>query len=319
MALILRGNITLIFLGIIFSLVGCTTPTPTVTAPPTPTNPTPFPPTATLPPPATPTPAVTALPLPTDTPPAPLPPTEPPPLACWTAGGKVTELTLDTPLTPNPWPFRIYTPPCYEEQPDRHYPLLILMHGTSFTDDQWDRIGVDETANTLMGSGEIPPFLILMPYDWYWTYEPFRDPFGDALREYLLPWIDTQYRTLPQREYRAIGGLSRGASWAVHLGLEHWELFGAVGGHSLPMFPSDPSYLEQWLKEIPRESVPRFFLDIGEEDNLLAKALWFENLLNNNNVPHEWYLFPGTHEEAYWTAHLPQYLRWYAQTWSHLQ
>ncbi|GAB4581581.1 MAG: hypothetical protein Fur0022_43300 [Anaerolineales bacterium] len=222
------------------------------------------------------------------------------------------------PLHPDPWPFRVYTPPCYE-QTTTHYPVIILIHGSSFQDDQWDRIGVDETADSLIQRGEIPPFLILMPFDWYWTYEPFSDPFGEALVESLIPWMDQNYRTLPEREYRAIGGLSRGASWAVHLGLKHWELFSAVGAHSLPVFPSDPVFLEDWLKEIPNASVPRFFLDIGEEDNLLEKALWFENLINAYNVPHEWHLFPGTHDEAYWSSHLEQYLRWYTQTWSHLQ
>lgn len=240
-------------------------------------------------------------------------------LPCWDQGGKITLQTLETPLTPNPWPFRVYTPPCYEQETERHYPVIILIHGSSFKEDQWDRFGVDETANTLIGTFEIPPFILLMPYDWYWTYEPFKDPFGEALVTYLIPWMDKNYRTLPEREYRAIGGLSRGASWAVHLGLKHWELFGAVGGHSLPVFPTDPVFLEEWLRAIPRTSVPRFFLDIGEEDNLLEKALWFENLLNANNVPHEWHLNPGTHDEAYWTAHLEQYLRWYTETWSHLQ
>jgi enterochelin esterase-like enzyme len=171
----------------------------------------------------------------------------------------------------------------------------------------------------MIATGELPPFLILLPYDWYWTYEPFNDPFGEALVDYLIPWMDANYRTLPTREYRAIGGLSRGASWAIHLGLEHWELFGAVGAHSLPVFPSDPPFLEPWLKAIPPESVPHFFLDIGEEDNLREKALWFETLLNTYNVPHEWHLFPGTHEEPYWTTHLPQYLQWYAQQWSRPQ
>ncbi|HLF89820.1 MAG TPA: alpha/beta hydrolase-fold protein [Anaerolineales bacterium] len=242
----------------------------------------------------------------------------PAPLLCLTQGGKITQHTLSTPLSPQPWEFRVYTPPCYEQQTDQRYPLLILIHGTAFTDDQWDRLGADETADALIGAGEIPPFLILMPRDWYWTYEPFYDPFGEALVEYLLPWMDENYRTLPGREHRAIGGLSRGASWAVHLGILHWELFSAVGGHSLPVFPSDPTWMQQWIDEIPRESVPRFFLDIGENDNLLEKALWFENLLNENNISHEWYLNLGNHDEAYWKTHLEQYLRWYAEQWSHL-
>ena len=241
------------------------------------------------------------------------------PLECWTHDGQITRHTLRTPISPLPWEFRVYTPPCYEQQTIRHYPLLILIHGSTFNDDQWDRMGADETADRLIAQGDLPPFLILMPRDRVWTDEPKDDPFGQALVEYLIPWMDENYRTLPEREARAIGGLSRGASWAVHLGLSYWEMFGAVGGHSLPVFVTDPPRLERWLDEIPPGSMPRFFLDIGEKDYLLDNALWFENLLTEKNIPHEWYLYTGRHEEAYWEAHLEQYLRWYAEAWSPLQ
>ena len=260
------------------------------------------------------TPTGTASPPPT---PSPLPTSSP--LSCWNLGGQITQHTLRTPISPLPWEFRVYTPPCYEQQPDRRYPVLILIHGSSFNDDQWDRLGADETADNLIAKNEIPPFLILMPRDRLWTDEPRDDPFGEALINYLIPWMDENYRTLPARAYRAIGGLSRGASWAVHLGLSHWELFGAIGGHSLPVFVTDPPRINRWLNEIPTEEMPRFFLDIGEKDYLLEHALWFENLLTQKNIPHEWYLYTGRHEEAYWASHIEQYLRWYVETWSHLQ
>ncbi|NJN43390.1 MAG: hypothetical protein HC806_00700 [Anaerolineae bacterium] len=255
------------------------------------------------------TPTQTAIPTETPSP-------TPMPLVCWTEGGKITQHTLRTPISPLPWEFRVYTPPCYDQQASRHYPLLILIHGSTFNDDQWDRLGVDETADALIGSGEIPPFLILMPRDRVWTDEPRDDPFGEALVDYIIPWMDDNYRTVAERAYRAIGGLSRGASWAVHLGLSRWELFGAIGGHSLPVFVTDPVRLTGWLDEIPPEAMPRFFLDIGEKDYLIEHALWFENLLSEKNIPHEWYLYTGRHEEAYWEAHVEQYLRWYAELWS---
>ncbi len=84
----------------------------------------------------------------------------------------------------------------------------------------------------------LPPFLIVMPRDRLWE-QPENDPFGEVVVEKLIPLIDRNYRSLSERSYRAVGGLSRGAGWAVHLGLSHWELFGAIGGHSLPVFWSD--------------------------------------------------------------------------------
>ncbi len=252
---------------------------------------------------STPQPSATADPEPSPAPPA-----------CLEAGGQIEQHRLYTDLSPWPWEFRVYSPPCYQENLETRYPTLILIHGSSFNDDQWDRLGADETADRLIAEGEIPPLLILMPRDRRWV-EPVDDPFGQAVVDELLPWLDQNYRTIPDRSYRAIGGLSRGAGWAVHLGLSRWEAFGAIGAHSLAVFWSDTSKLRGWIKEIPPDSLPRIYLDIGEADYVIDSARWFEGVLNELDVPHEWHLFPGRHEEAYWESHLEQYLRWYTADW----
>jgi enterochelin esterase-like enzyme len=153
-----------------------------------------------------------------------------------------------------------------------------------------------------------------MPRDRVWR-EPDQDPFGQALITEIIPWVDEHYRTLNDREYRALGGLSRGAAWAVHLGISQWEHFGAIGAHSLPVFWYDTPRLRRWLDEIPPSDLPRIYLDIGERDYLIESAIWFENLLTEMDVPHEWYLYSGRHEEGYWQSHMETYLRWYTQDW----
>ncbi len=240
----------------------------------------------------------------------PIPSTEP----CPGGSGAVTSHSLETELSPPVWEFRIYTPPCYETQADRYYPLLILIHGSTYTDSHWDDLGADETADKLIRTGQTSPFIILMPRDPFWI-DPLDDPFDEALILHILPWVEQNYRTIPGRTFRAIGGISRGASWAIHLGIKHPGLFAAVGAHSLPVFVKDPPRLKRWLNEISPEEMPRFYLDIGDKDRLLDNALWFENLLTSMNIPHEWYLNKGRHDNAYWTGHLERYLRWYTSGW----
>ncbi len=260
---------------------------------------------------ATRTPTVTPSPSPSPTPSlTPTPTVE----SCWSQGGAIEKKLLYTEVDPLPWEFRVYTPPCYQDHTERRYPVLILIHGSTFNDDQWDRLGADETADQLIAAGQAEPFIILMPRDRVWT-EPDEDPFGRALVENILPWVEINYRTLPSRSNRAIGGLSRGASWAVHLGLKHWQTFGIIGAHSLPTFLTDPARFDRWLDEIPLEQMPRIYLDIGEKDYLLEYAQRFENLLTEKNIPHEWHLYTGRHEEAYWASHVEEYLRWYARDW----
>jgi len=268
-------------------------------------------PTATIPPTLTPTPSAT----PTATPTATATPTITP-LPCWRRGGRFDQSSLRSDYLKLPMEYSVYLPPCYDELPARRYPVLYLIHGMNYNNDQWDRLGADETADALVAAGEVEPFIIIMPRDRNWGL-PEEDMFGQVLVDELLPLIDQNYRTLPERSYRSIGGLSRGAGWAVHLGLSRWDLFGAIGGHSLPVFWSDTNKIRGWLDAIPDGSMPRIYLDIGAKDRqtIMFSALWFENLLTERGVPHEWYLFPGYHEEAYWQAHVDEYLTWYAQDW----
>jgi enterochelin esterase-like enzyme len=241
------------------------------------------------------------------------------PRSCMAAGGRIETTRLLTPLLTLPMEVRVYLPPCYHEEadvdkPQQSYPVLYLIHGQSYTDDQWDRLGADDIASELIASGEIRSFLIVMPRERIWK-DPDENMFGQAVVEDLIPWVDKTYHTIPDRQHRAIGGLSRGGAWAVHLGFSHWELFGAISGHSAFYFNSDAHNIRTWLKAIPPESMPRIFLDIGDRDYLDVPNRKLEDLLVEYSIPHEWYLFPGRHDEVYWERHVEQYIRWYAADW----
>jgi enterochelin esterase-like enzyme len=237
-------------------------------------------------------------------------------LPCWEQGGRFELAELESELLPDVLSYRIYLPPCYDEQPERLYPVLYLIHGQSFNDDQWERLGAGSVMDRLVAAEELPPIMIIMPRDRAWK-EPTEDNFGRAVAEELVPWIDANYRTQPEREYRAVGGLSRGGAWALHLGLEYWELFGSIGAHSGFIFHTDTYLVKSWLDEIPFEELPRIFMDAPDKDRppILQSALWFEDLLTQRGIPHEWRVYSGYHEEAYWQAHVEDYLRWYAQEW----
>jgi enterochelin esterase-like enzyme len=224
------------------------------------------------------------------------------------------ELAVDA--LPQPLQYRVYLPPCYDELPDQHYPVLYLIHGQSFNDDQWERLGAPALVDRLSAKGELPPFIIVMPRDRVWS-EPTEDRFGEAVVEALVPYIDASYRSIPERSKRAIGGLSRGGAWALHLGLSNWETFGAIGMHSGFSFQSDDANTKTWLDAIPVEQMPRFYIDISQNDqrDIAESAAWIKKMLTERAIAYEWHLYPGYHEEAYWQAHLEQYLRWYAEAW----
>lgn len=236
--------------------------------------------------------------------------------SCNELQGRVESGALEHSDLEQPLEFTVSLPPCYAHDPAQRYPVLYLIHGQSFTHDQWRRLGAESTAWKLIAAGELPPFILALPRDRSWA-QPSQDAFGRALVESLIPYVDSAYHTCTERACRAIGGLSRGAAWAVHLGVSQWQLFGAIGAHSLPVFWEDTPRLRRWLQEVPSGASPRIYLDIGEQDRpeTLESARWFEALLTEEDFPHRWQLFPGFHEEDYWQAHVESYLRWYAEPW----
>ena len=98
----------------------------------------------------------------------------------------------------------------------------------------WQELGIQEIADQLIRDKETPPFVIVMPREEYFLQEFKESEFDNALIEVLLPDIAERYSTSPYRTCRAIGGISRGASWAMELGWTHWKEFGAIGAHSVP-------------------------------------------------------------------------------------
>jgi len=231
--------------------------------------------------------------------------------------GQIESQQIKSELLEDPLKYLVYLPPCYDLQADRHFPVAYLFHGQTYSNTHWIDLGAAEIADRLITDGELAPFIMVFPYDGDHYDPPTVNPFGKAVLNDLIPTIDRTYRTIPERKYRTIGGISRGGNWAAHLGLQHPEIFGAIGLHSTPIFSTDTNpEIVDWLEAIPVENFPRLFIDVGKNDRWLQFTLVFVDLIDQANLPHEWHLYPGFHEDAYWQAHLEQYIRWYAAPWS---
>jgi len=289
------GVLRILLKGILLSLAitGCSTPINSPSAPPTSTpaktNPTPDAPQTESP---------TQVPLSVTA-------TE---TICSASEGIIVQSEIEHPLLPRALPFRVYLPPCYDEQPEKDYPVLYLLHGLQGTDAQWDELGIDEAANALIERGTLPPFLIIMP--WQRTgieIEP-------AIIEVLIPHIDQAYRTRSDPQWRAIGGVSRGAGQALRIALTHSKIFSILGLHSPATLYAEGLIL-QWLLAIPIDERPDIWIDIGDQDSLLPSTQELINLLSQNNWGAIVQVNPGDHTPDYWRTHAASYLHWYAGHW----
>jgi len=224
--------------------------------------------------------------------------------------GKVSkEKLISQALDGQTIPFSLYLPPCYALYPARRYPVLYLIHGVSMNENTWVDLGAATDADQLITSGEIPPFIMVMPR------APDDERFTETVVFDLVPYIDAHYRTFPDRNYRALGGMSRGGGWTVRIGFQYPYMFGTLGMHSLAIMLADEDKVVGWLNRLPDDQLPRIYLDIGQNDSLLESASWLDGALTDRYVTHEWHLNPGNHDTKYWETHLPDYLRWYSANW----
>ena len=218
--------------------------------------------------------------------------------------------------------YRIYLPPCYDSPDNRtKYPVIYLFHGSPMDEQHWINLGVGNAADDLIGSGELPPFIIVMPRaDLEGTYNYSNggnNSWEGVVVNELMPYISRNYRTLEKRDYRAIGGISRGGVWSLEIAFRHPDLFESVGGHSpaLSVNLSSPDYDPLVLgKNAPIGSL-RIYLDAGQQDWTRASALQLSKILADRHLPYTFTTAPGDHEDDYWASQVEAYLRFYAAPW----
>lgn len=225
--------------------------------------------------------------------------------------------------------YDIYLPAGYDSDPARRYPVLYYLHGIGGDPREWLGYGLRETADQLMGSGAIRPFLIVLPEgdQGYWVDQVNGGPqWATYVANDVVAAIDGTYRTIADRQDRAIGGLSMGAHGALQIALNHPDVFSIVGAHSpsfrprqdLPAYfgdDSDVALRDPFALLAAHPDIARtltIWLDFGDHDPYRDKQSQFEQQLTDEGIPHQFHLWQGNHDGAYWSGHLNDYLRFYA-------
>ncbi|MGD8759403.1 MAG: alpha/beta hydrolase-fold protein [Anaerolineales bacterium] len=294
--LVAKAGLLALFVLLTFGSASCTS---SAALPDTPTPPaiTPSP----LPP-ATATPSST----PTDTP-TPIPsPTRP---ACLDRGGEITFGIAEGPTFSRATRYIIYFPPCYAESPEASYPTIYLLHGIGYSENQWIEMGIAEIADALIASGQLPPLMIVMPA---WDN---RTEIEGNIVDGMVPLIEEITRAQPGRDWRAVGGISRGGGWGFRIALKYPETFASAGLHSPAFSILEMFALGSWIEPLSPDLIPRVWIDIGEEDPLLSIARQIAQTLDDQGVPYTWRQGPGSHNAEYWQPRLEEYMRWYAEPW----
>lgn len=129
----------------------------------------------------------------------------------------------------------VYTPPGYENGSDR-YPVLYLQHGWGEDETAWTNQGrANLIMDNLIAEGKIKPFIIVMTYGMtndtrIGGLRDFKiEPFQTVLLDELIPYVDSHFRTVADRDNRAMAGLSMGGMETRRITLNHPDVFNYLG------------------------------------------------------------------------------------------
>jgi enterochelin esterase-like enzyme len=165
-----------------------------------------------------------------------------------------------------PVSYHIYLPPAYELQPLRRFPVIYWLHGSGP-----GVLGIPvltQYFHNAIQSGKIPPLIVVFPNglpDGMWcNSKDGTQAIESMVIDELIPYIDSQYRTIADRSGRIIEGFSMGGYGAARLGLTYPDRFGAFS--MMGAGPLQLDFLEDHPRLVPLESRLAVFASVFGND-----------------------------------------------------
>lgn len=189
----------------------------------------------------------------------------------------------------------IYTPPFYDQNPTKKYPVFYLISGTTDTEETYFKVGrTNFILDNLIAAKQAKDMIVVMPYGNPTYLLPadkqkelgMKDFFSEMLIKELMPYVEKNYRTVNDRDHRGIGGFSRGGAQALANGIGHLELFSNICSYSSFLH----GYSSDMYKNVfdnakkTNNDIHLFWLGVGKDDFLYDDANDFMLFLNKKGI-----------------------------------
>ena len=229
----------------------------------------------------------------------------------------------------------VYTPPGYEHSTAR-FPVLYLQHGFGEDEAGWSDQGRENfILDNLIAAHQARPMIIVNANGMAGVASPlppsphqdtrgqassnavgrfFMDQryaqFDDIVVNELIPFIDANYRTIPDRDHRALAGLSMGGAQALRLGLSHLDAFAYLGAFSPAIQITDTKTdYDGILADTDRlnHQLRLLWIGIGRDDFLYIPVKESHDALARAGIKHEWIESSGAHVWTVWRKYLADF------------
>jgi enterochelin esterase-like enzyme len=221
----------------------------------------------------------------------------------------------------------IYLPAEYNENIKSRYPVLYLQHGSFEDETGWASQGhANLILDNLIADKKAVPMIIVMDNGYaHQPTDPKSEPqarpasvFEEVLINEVIPSIDLEFRTISDREHRAIAGLSMGANQTMRIVMNNQDKFAYYGGFSgTSNYPSSEEInTETFLNgafqngDAVNKQFKLFWLGLGtKEPNPFPGSVGtFRNMLEKQGIKYGYYESSETaHEWLTWRRCLYQY------------
>ncbi|MCC8188800.1 MAG: esterase [Bacteroides sp.] len=244
--------------------------------------------------------------------------------------GTVSKVWYNSPSLGMDRRLTVYTPAGYESGTER-YPVFYLLHGMGGDENAWSELGrTAQILDNLIAQGKARPMIVVMTNgNADLEAAPGESSLGFAAPSMQLPrtmegsfetafpevvsFIDTNYRTLANKQNRAIAGLSMGGYHSMHISKEYPDIFHYIGLFSAAIMPDknakSPVYdnIEGKLK-IQFDTPPAlYWIAIGTTDFLYQANVEYRNMLDEKGYPYEYYESGEGHIWKNWRIYLTEF------------
>ncbi len=220
----------------------------------------------------------------------------------------------------------VYTPADYDKDTNKRYPVLYLQHGSFEDETGWAYQGkTNLILDNLIAAGKAMPMIIVMDNGYAFKSQENADSkarpamvFEEVVINEIIPMIDSRFRTIADREHRAIAGLSMGANQTMRIIMNNLDKFSNYGGFSgTANYPSsdeiDPSvFLDGKFSDGAElnKKLDVFWLGLGtkEPNPFPGSVEAFRKMLEKQGIKYTYYESQGTaHEWLTWRRSLYQF------------
>ena len=189
----------------------------------------------------------------------------------------------------------VYLPPSYYKDTQKTYPVFYLISGTTDTEEVYYKVGrVNYILDNLIAEGKAKEMIVVLPYGNPNKLVPQKpqadmpatrfgnDVFSNDLEGDLMPYIEQTYRTINDREHRAIGGFSRGGNQGLYNGLSNLDKFSYLCSYSSFTSTDIPNVYDN-AKET-NSKINLFWLGVGTDDFLYGNARDYTEFLDKKGI-----------------------------------